>query len=512
MPTERLSMRRIRDLLRLKFENGLSSRLIAASLGISKGAVGDYLQRVQAARLSWPLPDELTDTALERLLFPGQPSVAADRGPEPDWAYVDRELRRTGVTRSLLWQEYRAEHPDGYGYTWFCVHFDAWKRRTSPTMRQHHAAGEKVFVDFAGDTIDVIDPATGAARPMKLFVAALGASSYVYCEARPSEGLADWIGCHVGMFAFLGGVTTIIVCDNLKAAVTNPDRYEPGLNRTYQDMARHYATTVIPARPYKPRDKAKVEQAVLLAERWVLAKLRNRRFFSLAELNLAITDLVGELNARVMRAYGMSRSELFATVDAPALKPLPAEPYAFATWKRCRVAPDYHVEVDGNWYSVPYRLIRELVDVRVADRTVEAFHKGERVASHAKSPGRRGHTTIADHMPSAHRRHASWTPARITAVAQKIGPATAALTSAIMTDRPHPEQGFRTCLGILALEKTYGQARLEAACQRGDLIKARSVGSIRSILKTGLDRAFLDLEPEPEPLRHGNIRGRSYFH
>ena len=512
MPTERLSMRRIRDLLRLKFENGLSTRLIAISLGISKGAVGEYLQRARSAGLDWPLPEEMTDTALERMLFPAAREVTSIGRHQPNWAYVDQELRRTGVTRALIWQEYRTEHPDGYGYTWFCVHFDAWKRRTSPTMRQHHAAGEKVFVDFAGDTIDVIDPVTGVARATKLFVAALGASSYVYCEARPSEGLADWIGCHVGMFAFFGGVAAIIVCDNLKAAVTNPDRYDPGINRTYQDMARHYGTTVIPARPYKPRDKAKVEQSVLLVERWVLARLRNRRFFSLAELNLAIVDLVGELNARVMRAYGMSRAELFAQVDAPALKPLPAGAYAFAIWKRCRVAPDYHVEVDGCWYSVPYQLIRELVDVRIADRTVEAFHKGERVASHAKSPSRRGHTTIADHMPSAHRRHASWTPARITAVAEKVGPATAALTQAIMIDRPHPEQGFRTCLGILALEKTYGPARLEAACQRGDLIKARSVGSIRSILKTGLDRAFLDPEPEAEPLRHDNIRGRTYFH
>ncbi len=277
-------------------------------------------------------------------------------------------------------------------------------------------------------------------------------------------------------------------------------------------MARHYGTTVCPARPYKPRDKAKVEQSVLLVERWVLARLRNTRFFSLAELNAAVTALTADLNARMMRGYGASRAELFAAVDAPALKPLPAVPYAFATWKRCRVAPDYHVEVDGCWYSVPYRLIRELVDVRVTERTVEAFHKGERVASHAKSPGRRSHITIADHMPSAHKRHASWTPARITAFAEKIGPATAALTQAIMIDRPHPEQGFRTCLGILSREKIYGQARLEAACQRGDLIKARSVGSIRSILKTGLDRAFPDPAPEPEPLRHGNIRGRSYFH
>jgi transposase len=512
MPTERLSMRRIRELLRLKHENGLSSRQIAASLGISKGAVGEYLRRALVAGLAWPLPEALSDTALERLLFPASREVAEVLREEPNWAYVDQELRRKGVTRALIWQEYRTAHPDGYGYTWFCVHFDAWKQRLSPTMRQSHAAGEKVFVDYAGDGIDVIDPVTGAARTMKLFVAALGASSYVYCEARPSEGLADWIGCHVGMFASFGGVTAIVVCDNLKAAVTNPDRYDPGINRTYQDMARHYGTSIIPARPYKPRDKAKVEQSVLLVERWVLARLRNRRFFSLAELNLAIIDLIGDLNARVMRAYGLSRAELFATVDAPALKSLPAEPYAFAIWKRCRVAPDYHVEVEGNWYSVPYRLIRELVDVRVADRTVEAFHKGERVASHAKSPGRRCHITIPDHMPSAHRRHASWTPARISAVAQKIGPATTALTQAIMADRPHPEQGFRTCLGILALEKTYGQARLEAACQRGDQIKARSVSSIRSILKNGLDRAFLDPDPDPEPLSHGNIRGRTYFH
>lgn len=511
MPSERLSMRRIRELLRLRFEVGLSTRLIGSSLGISKGAVGDYLQRAQVAGLGWPLPDELDDTGLERRLFPGQPPSKAPRG-EPDWAVVDRELRRKGVTRALLWQEYRADHPDGYGYAWFCEHYEAWKARRSPTMRQKHVGGEKVFVDYAGDTIDVTDPATGEASPMKLFVAAMGASSYVYAEARPSEGLADWIGCHVGLFAFLGGVPATIVCDNLKSGVTWVDRYEPQINRTYEDLARHYGTAVIPARPYKPRDKAKVEQAVLLAERWILARLRDQRFFSLFELNAAIAELVAELNARVMRAYRMSRAELFAAVDAPALKPLPTEPYAYAEWSLCRLGPDYHVEVDENWYSVPYRLIREQVDVRASDRTVEVFHKGRRVASHARVRGRRHHQTLPEHMPSSHRRHAEWTPSRMLAWAQKIGPATAGLVATIMTERPHPEQGFRSCLGILALEKSYGAARLEAACQRAAQIKARSATSVRSILKSGLDRAFLEPEPDQPPLRHGNIRGRGYFH
>lgn len=514
MPTERLSMRKIRELLRLKFDAGLSTRLIAEAVGISKGAVSDYLCRARMAGVVWPLPEALGDAELERRLFPPARHWRAQGSPrpEPNWAYVDRELRRAGVTRALVWQEYRTDHPDGYGYSWFCQSFDAWKGRLSPTMRQSHAAGEKVFVDFAGDTIDVFDPASGVAQPMKLFVAAMGASAYVFAQARANESLAEWIGAHVSLFAFLDGTPKIVVCDNLKAAVTNPDRHEPGLNRTYAEMAAHYGVAVIPARPRKPRDKAIVEQSVQLAQRWILARLRNRRFFSLSELNLAIAELTAELNARIMRTYGVSRAELFAMVDAPALGALPAEPYAFASWKRCRVAPDYHVEVAGCWYSVPFQLIRELVDVRVTERTVEVLHKGQRVASHLKSPGRRGHTTIPEHMPSAHRRHAEWTPARMMAAAEKIGPSAAALFERIMADRPHPEQGFRTCLGVLGLQKTYGPERLEAACRRALSINARSVSSMRSILQTGLDRAFMEPEPEASPLHHANIRGRAYYH
>jgi transposase len=512
MPTERLSMRRIRDLLRLTFDSGLSSRQVAASLGVSKSAINMFLRRARIAGVAWPIPVELTDTALERLLFPGEPKDPEIVRPMPNWAYVDAELRRPNVTRALLWEEYCTGQPTAYGYTWFCVAFDAWKGKVSPSMRQHHVAGEKVFVDYAGSTIDVIDPRTGEARPMKLFVAAMGASSYIFATARPSESISDWISCHVQMLEALGGAPAVIVCDNLKAGVTKPDRYEPTINRTYQDLARHYGVAVIPARPYKPKDKSKVEQSVLLAQRWVLARLRNQRFFSQGDLNIAIAAHVADLNNRVMRAYGASRAQLFATIDAPALRALPAEPFAFAIWKRCRLGLDYHVQVDGCFYSAPFQLIKELLDVRVSDRTIEVFHKGARIASHAKSPGKRLFTSLPEHMPSAHRRHAAWTPARIMAFGDKIGPATAALFAAIMADRPHPEQGFRTCLGIIALEKSYGQTRLDAACQRAGLINARSVGSVRSILLNGLDRAFLDEERPSEPLRHANIRGHKFFH
>lgn len=512
MPTGRLNMRRIRDVLRLKYGQGLSERQVAASLALSKTSVGTYLRRARQAGLRWPLPAGLDDDGLELLLFPAPPTVPAPDRPVPDWADIDRELRRPGVTRMLLWEEYRASCPEGFAYTWFCTHYDAWKGRVRPTMRQTHVGGEKVFVDFAGDTIDVIDPQSGEVRAMKLFVAAMGASNYTYAEAVASEGLEDWIGAHVRTFAFLGGVPKVVVPDNLKSAVLKADRYDPGLNRTYAEMAEHYGTAVLPARPRKPRDKAKVEVAVQVAQRWILARLRNRRFFSLAELNAAIRQLRDELNMRVMRGYGASRADLFATLDRPHLQPLPAEAYAFARWKRARVAPDYHVEVDSSWYSVPFGLIRAEVDVRVCGGIVEIFHKGQRVASHLRCPGRRSHVTKPDHMPSAHRRHAEWTPARMLAQAAKLGPSVTAFCEAVMADRPHPEQGFRTCMGVLALVKSYDATRLDAACRRGLTIKARSVASIRSILKNGLDRAFFEESPEDRPLRHANIRGQGYYH
>jgi len=512
MPTGRLNMRRIRDVLRLKYGQGLSERQIAASLTLSKTSVGTYLRRARQAGLRWPLPESLDDDGLELLLFPAAPTVPDPDRPVPDWTHIDRELRRPGVTRMLLWEEYRSSYPEGFAYTWFCTHYDAWKGRVRPTMRQTHVGGEKIFVDFAGDTIDIIDPESGEVRAVKLFVAAMGASNYIYAEAVATEGLEDWIGAHVRMFAFLGGVPRVIVPDNLKSAVLKADRYDPGLNRTYAEMAEHYGTAILPARPRRPRDKAKVEVAVQVAQRWILARLRNRRFFSLAELNAEIRQLRDELNMRVMRGYGASRADLFATLDRPHLQPLPGTAYAFARWKRARVAPDYHIEMDSSWYSVPFSLIREEVDVRVCGEIVEIFHKGQRVASHLRCPGRRSHVTLPHHMPSAHRRHAEWTPARMLAQAAKLGPSVTAFCEAVMADRPHPEQGFRTCLGVLALAKSYDATRLDAACRRGLAIRARSVASIRSILKNGLDRAFIEERPEDRPLNHANIRGQGYYH
>ena len=423
------------------------------------------------------------------------------------------ELKRRGVTLMLLWEEHRAEHFDGHGYSRFCELYGEWRRRLSPTMRQTYLAGDKLFVDWAGDTVPIIDPMTGEVHEAHLFIAVLGASSYTYAEARWSETLPNWIGAHVNTLDFLGGVPKAAVPDNLKAGITKPSRYEPGVNRTYQDLADHYGFVVLPARIRRPRDKAKVEAAVGIVSRFVLGKLRNRRFFSLVELNDAVRDCVTKINAKVMKHLKQSRNDLFASLDRPALKGLPSERYQYAEWKRCTVAPDYHVEVDDHYYSVPFGLLRETVEARFTDGTIEVFHKGQRIASHMRSRVAHKHTTIPQHMPSSHRRYAEWSPARMLREAEKIGPATIALFEAIMKAKPHPEQGFRSCLGILSLVKSYGPERIEAAARRGNDIRATTYGSIKSILQNGLDRAFAKpSSPDASPIRHANIRGRGYYH
>ncbi len=508
-------MRRIREILRLKHECGASDRAIGRSLGIARSTVALTLDRVAATGLAWPLSATLSDRVLEALLYAGAGSrQGMRRKAEPDWTHVHRELRRPGVTLMLLWEEYRAREPGGYGYSRWCDLYRSWEGRLSPTMRQAHPAGERLFVDYAGQTVEVVDGRTGEVRQAQVFVAAMGASSYTYAEATWTQTLPDWIGSHTRALAFFGGVPAQLVPDNPRVGVDRANWYEPGLNRTYLDLATHYGTAILPARVRRPRDKAKVEVAVLVVERWILARLRHRRFFSLAELNEAMALLVTDLNSRPMRRLGVSRRDLFLELDHPALKPLPTQAYEYAEWRLRRVSLDYHVDIDGHYYSVPYRLIRDQVEARLTTRTVEIFHKGERVAVHLRGTGRGRHTTVPDHMPSAHRRHAEWTIERIQRTAARIGPSTARLLSIILESRPHPEQGYRVCLGILRLARQYGEPRLEAACDRGLDIGASSYGSIQSILKNGLDR-----QPRPPSQQgelvlpdHPNIRGPRYYH
>src|SRR5579864_3749775 len=511
MAQSRLPMRKIRDVLRLSAA-GLSKRQIAASLGIGPTAAGACLRRAREAGVGWPVPDDLDDAALARRLYPVPTTTAKDWRSLPDWPAVHRELRRKGVTLQLVWEEYRAAHPDGYSRSRFCELYRAWEGRLSPTMRQAHVAGEKLFVDYAGTTIDVVDAATGEAHACQLFVAALGASSYTYAEATFTQTLPDWIGSHTRAFAFFGGVPAMVVSDNLRSGITKACFYEPAINRSYAEMAAHYDTAIVPARPYRPRDKAKVEVAVQVATRFIIAKLRNRQFFSLAALNAAVAELVAQINDRTSRHLGASRRALFEGLERSALKRLPAEPYVFAEWKECRVGIDYHVEIDKHYYSVPHHLLREKVWARITARTIEVFCRGMRVAAHVRSSSNRGHTTVREHMPSSHQRYADWTPERLRRQAGAIGRHTSALVEIILRERTHPEQGFRTCVGILRLAKSYGRERLDAACSRALEIGARSYSSVNSILKNNLDRKRPATPADGPTIAHENIRGPTYFH
>jgi transposase len=506
-------MRKIREVLRLKWDKGLSNRQIAKACGIGRPTVAEYLRRAADAGLAWPLPTGLDEVALERQLFPPPPSLPAQARGVPDWSVVHQERRHKGVTLFLLWQEYRETRPEGYQYSWFCEHYRAWRGKLDVVMRQDHRAGEKLFVDYAGQTVPVVDRMTGEIREAQIFVAVLGASNYTYAEATWTQGLPDWIGSHQRCFRYLGGVPEIVVPDNLRAGVTKAHRYEPDANPTYQDMASHYGVAVLPARVRRPRDKAKVEAGVLVVERWILAALRHRSFFSLAEVNALIRELLEKLNARPFKKLPGCRRAQFEALDKPALQPLPVEPYVYAEWKKARVHIDYHVAVDGHYYSVPHALIKKQLDVRITQNTIECFYRGSRVASHRRAHQKGRHTTVSAHMPESHRQAGDWSPERLANWAAKTGPATEKLIMTILTSRKHPQQAYRSCLGVLRLGKAYGDDRLEAACRRALTLGSHSYKSIESILKHHLDDKPLAEQQELVlPEDHDNIRGPSYYH
>ena len=513
MPAERLTMRKIREVFRLKFDCDISNRQIAKSCNIARSTVAEYLFRFQQAALSWPLPQDIDDNQLEQLLYPQLPTIPADQRPLPDWSYIHQQLRHKSVTLMLLWQEHKELHPKGHQYSQFCHLYRQWAKLIDPVMRQEHRAGEKLFVDYAGQTIEVYDLHANQMREAQIFVAALGASNYTFAEATWTQSLPDWIGSHSRAFSFLGGVTQIVVPDNLKSAVSKACFYEPTINPTYLDMANYYDTVVIPARVRKAKDKAKVEVAVQVVERWILARLRNRQFFSLRQLNETIVELLVDLNNRAFQKLPGCRKQLFESLDKPALKPLPLQPYPYAEWKIAGVNIDYHIEVDHHYYSVPHPLIGKKIDVRITQATIECFYKSKSVASHIRSYLKGRHTTVKEHMPKSHQQWAKWSPQRFINWAAKIGPHTAQLIELILNSRKHPQQGFRSCLGILRLTKSYDDQRLEAACQRAVTIGSTSYKSVASILKYNLDQKPLPGQTSTElVIDHKNIRGAHYYH
>ena len=509
MGAKRLSMRQLREILRFKYEQELSHRAIARACRVGVGTVSEYVRRAAEAGLEWPLPEDLDDAALEARLFPHAGPGSRERVP-PDLERIHQELKRAGVTLHLLWEEYREAHPEGYAYSQFCEICRRWAQKLKPSMRQVHRAGEKAFIDFSGKRPQLTDPHTGEAVAVELFVAVLGASGYTYAEATPSQKLPDWVGVHIRMVEFFGGSSRIWVPDQLKSAITQSCRYEAGVNRTCQDAAEHYGAVVIPARPRKPRDKAKIESTVLLAQRWILAKIRNRTFFSLADLNEAIRELLVELNQRPMQKLRVSRLELYERLDRPALQSLPTHRYEQAEWKDCRVNIDYHISVDRHPYSVPYQLIHQTLEARYTASIVEVYHKGRRVTSHRRRYDHQP-STLSEHMPSAHRAHAEWTPSRLIHWAQQTGPKTGRLVEEIMKRWPHPEQGYRACLGLMSLGRRSGAERLEAASARALHLRSYSYRTVKNILSSAQDRLpFEETETPPTP-HHDNIRGAAYY-
>jgi transposase len=513
MAAERLSMRKTKEVLRLKAA-GQSNRAIASSLRIARSTVAEYLSRAEAAGLRWPLPPEWSDADLQARLFP-PPLPSNVTRPLPDWGEVHREMKgrkRTGVTLQLLWVEYREAHPGGVQYSQFCELYRQWRGKLDRVLRQDHVAGDKVFVDYAGQTVPVVDRTTGELREAQIFVGVLGASNFTYAEAGWTQELAAWTEAHVRMFEYFGGVPRLLVPDNLKSGVRSACYYEPDVNPTYHDLAVHYATAVLPTRTRKPRDKAKVEAGVLVVERWILARLRKLTFFSLAELNREIRRLLDQLNDRPFQKLDGTRRSLFESLERAALLPLPEQRYEFARWKKARVNIDYHIDLDGHDYSVPHTLTRAQVDVRITATTVEILHGGRRVAAHPVGLKRGGYTTEPTHRPKAHQKHLEWTPSRIVAWAEKTGPRTAELTHRILESRPHPEQGYRACLGLMRLGQKYSADRLEAASDRALRIGGISYRSVNSILKSGLDQSPLEEQTSLAlPQDHEHIRGHTYY-
>ncbi len=506
-------MRKIKEILRLFFDLQLSKRKIANSTGVARPTVADYISRAKAAGLTWPLPADMDEATLETLLFPS--ANKNTQGPKcmPDFEKVHLELKEKGVTLQILWEEYKGVHQqDGYEYSQFCELYRQWKQTLRVSLRQEYKFGDKMFVDYAGKTVPIMDPETGQIRQAEVFVGVLGASNYTYAEAFESQSLPNWISAHVNAFGYFGGTPRIITPDNLKSGVVKPCRYEPDINPTYLDMANHYGCVIIPARVRKPKDKPKAEAAVRVVTMWIIAALRKHTFFSLAELNGEIRRLLEILNAKDMKKLKTTRKELFLN-EKQFLRPLPAERYEFAEWIKTVVNFDYHVEVADHYYSVPYTYIKKEIEVRLTLRTVEFIYKGRRIASHERSNEKGKMTTLPEHRPMSHQMVLGWTPSSVLDHARNnIGSSAVSVFEKLLGEVSHQEKGTKSCIGIISLVNKFSAARVEAACERSLVINSVSYKSIRSILQTGRDKIALSVQQgEVAAVAHENIRGSGYF-
>lgn len=516
MAKDRLPMRKIRDILRSHFDGRLSPRQTALALKVSRGAVLRCLDRFRKSGLPYP-PDELGDTELEARLYPASAAGPLSRKPQltkEECAVIHRELSKTGVTLQLLWEDYRTQTPQGLGYSWFCEQYGRYKKSLGISFRNTYKGGEMSFLDYSGKKRDIVDRQTGEVRPVELFVWCWGASNFTYWEFSESQKTLDFLGSQDRALTYFGCVSRVTVPDNLKSGVTTPCRYEPELNLSYERFAEHYGTTLLPARVRKPKDKAKVEGGVRLAQRWLLGRLRNRVFFSLAELNEAAHELLLAFNAKVMKGYGQSRQELFEEIDKPNALPLPDSPYEMGIWKRpVRLGIDYHLEIDSNFYSAPYTLRGRILAAKISEHLVEIFLGGDRVASHRRLVGKRRHSTQKEHMPESHQQYVEWNSERVVSWAEKIGPSAHALAQAMLLSRRHPQQAYRSILGITRLEKNYGKERLESACALAMRYNLLSYKAVADILKNGREKGPTgEKAPSRQPAPpHENIRGPGYY-
>jgi transposase len=503
-------MRKIKEVLRQDQECGLSDRQIAESCKIGRTTVQEYLARARVSKVAWDKARDMSDDELEKLLFPGN-TRSANSQPVPDWQVIHIERKKPGVTLQLLWEEYRANHGDGYGYSRFCDLYHTYVSTIDVRMRQTHKAGDKLFIDYSGKKAEIIDSATGEILHAEIFVAVMGASNYTYIEATMSQSLQDWIGSHVRAFEFFHGTTALLVPDNLRSAISKACRYDPETNPTYAALAEHYGTAVLPARPYEPRDKAKVEGGVLLAQRWILARLRHQRFFSLSELNAAIRKQLESFNERPFKKLPGCRKTAFDEIDRLALRPLPSIPFEFADWKKATVGFDYHVEFDHHYYSAPYQRAHQKIQIRATAQVIEVFHKGERIASHVRSNERGKYTTLKEHMPPQHE-FCKWTPGKFLNWALKLGKHILQVVRAVIESKPHPQQAFRACMGILQMGNQVGPERLDAACERALHYKSPRYGTVKNILENGQEYMPLPVSRQlPKLPAHRNIRGPAYF-